>query len=71
MKILDWFDSLWFVWWGLFAIFEGLGLWYEHTNHTDENTLTHVVCVVLPVPYRILIIVWLFFHFVIQHSGRS
>jgi len=69
---LDWFDSLWFVWWGIFVVFEGIGLWYEHTSHgNDENTLTHVICVVLPRPYRFFIIVWLFLHFVIQHTGRS
>jgi hypothetical protein len=63
------FYWLWAGWLLYFAAIEGVAVWHEFRDHRGDSwTFTHFLAAHVPVYMRVILIVWLFYHFVIVHK---
>lgn len=63
------YDWLWVIFWVYFAIIEGIGIYHEAKYHTDNWTLTHFISVLVPMSFRVALLAWLAYHFLIVHKN--
>jgi hypothetical protein len=60
---------IWAFWFAFFFLFEAIGIIYETKTGSDSWTLTHFVSRHLPAWARSMLIGWLAYHFLIQHTN--